>query len=560
MKKLLPGILCLLFSSGIAAQSDQPDLKEYRWTTIETASQPAARHENGFVEYKGKFYLIGGRGINPVNVFDPETETWETMGNPPLEMHHFQAVVYDDAIFLVGAMTGSYPSEKPLENIWLYFPESDSWKAGPEIPSGRRRGSAGTVIYDNKIYLVCGIEYGHTSGTTNYFDCFDPETGKWEELTSAPHIRDHFPAIVIGDRLYCIGGRNTSVHHENNFGAFFEATVPEVDVYDFKMGKWFTLPDKLPVPTAAGGAVSMGSLILYIGGEGKQKQAYNQTQRLDTETGKWDQLAPLNTGRHGSNAIFYNDSVYLAAGSPNKGGGNLSSIEVFAPDNGWNSIFNGRNLDGWSIGCQERDRGKEYWRVENGLLICDTKGRTDHSYIWLINDKEYSDFELRLRFQASRQNEGNSGVQVRSRWDPEALVDDMPGNKGWLDGPQVDIDPTSPWRNGFIYDETRGHRRWINPSLADWKIDSAVWAPKRFIHYFDNEDTGWNEMTIICKGTSVKTIVNNIVVSEYDGSGVLNDEYHRKYNVGIRGHVALQLHMNSCNLIRFKDIEVRELK
>jgi hypothetical protein len=84
MKKLLPGILCLLFSSGIAAQSDQPDLKEYRWTTIETASQPAARHENGFVEYKGKFYLIGGRGINPVNVFDPETETWETMGNPPL--------------------------------------------------------------------------------------------------------------------------------------------------------------------------------------------------------------------------------------------------------------------------------------------------------------------------------------------------------------------------------------------------------------------------------------------------------------------------------------------
>ncbi len=67
-------------------------------------------------------------------------------------------------------------------------------------------------------------------------------------------------------------------------------------------------------------------------------------------------------------------------------------------------------------------------------------------------------------------------------------------------------------------------------------------------------------MTIICKGTSVKTVVNNIVVSEYDGSGVLDDEYHRKYNVGMRGHVALQLHMNSCNLIRFRDIEIREIK
>ncbi len=482
MKQLLTGVVSLVLYSGIAAQSVQPDLKEYRWTTIETAVKPVARHENGFVEYKGKFYLIGGRGINPVNVFDPEKETWETRGTSPFEMHHFQSVVHDDAIFLVGAMTGSYPSEKPLENIWLYFPETDTWEKGPVIPAERRRGSAGTVIYENKIYFVCGIKDGHTSGTTNYFDCFDPQTGKWDEMTSAPHIRDHFPAIVTGNRLYCIGGRNTSVHHENNFGAFFEATVPETDVYDFREGKWYTLPGKIPVPTAAGSAVCIGQNILYIGGEGKQSQAYNQTQCLDTESGHWSQLAPLNTGRHGSSAILCDGKVFITAGSPNKGGGNLSSTEVFSANHGWESLFNGVNLDGWSIRCQERDIGKDYWRVENGMLICDTKGRSDHSYIWLINDKEYSDFELRLRFQASRQNEGNSGVQVRSRWDPEAMVHDMPGNKGWLDGPQVDIDPTSPWRNGLIYDETRGHRRWINPSLADWKIDSAAWAPKRFIH------------------------------------------------------------------------------
>ena len=53
--------------------------------------------------------------------------------------------------------------------------------------------------------------------------------------------------------------------------------------------------------------------------------------------------------------------------------------------------------------------------------------------------------------------------------------------------------------------------------------------------------------------------MNNIVVSEYDGSGVLDDEIHRKYNVGTIGHFAIQLHRNSRNLIRFKDIEVRPL-
>ena len=79
-----------------------------------------------------------------------------------------------------------------------------------------------------------------------------------------------------------------------------------------------------------------------------------------------------------------------------------------------------------------------------------------HNYVWLQTIKEYGDFELRLKFQASRSNKGNSGVQVRSR-------------------------------------------------------------------YYEN------------------------------------DEGHKKYNVGMRGHIALQLHKNSQNFIKFKDIEIRPL-
>ena len=33
-------------------------------------SSPTPRHETGFVECQGKFYLIGGRGIKPVEEFD----------------------------------------------------------------------------------------------------------------------------------------------------------------------------------------------------------------------------------------------------------------------------------------------------------------------------------------------------------------------------------------------------------------------------------------------------------------------------------------------------------
>ncbi len=533
------------------------ELLKYRWTTIEAKGDVTGRHENAFVAYKDKLYLLGGRKINAVNVFDPKTNTWEAKNKTPFEFHHFQAVTYNNAIYVIGAMTGGYPKERPLENIWIYYPEEDKWEKGAEIPENRRRGGAGAVVYKDKIYLVCGIEYGHTSGTNNYFDSYDLITGEWKVLTKAPSIRDHFSAIIVNDKLYCIGGRNSSYHLKNNFTAFFNATNPYVDVYDFASQTWYTMKEKLPVPTAAGGLFSIGDNIIYVGGEGTQKQAYNTTQCLDLKSGKWFQLAPLTIGRHGSGAAEIDNKIYMAAGSQYKGGGNMGSIEVFEKDHNWQSMFNGANLAGWQVKTTEKDSKQEFWKVEDGKIVCNSLGSTQHNYVWLYSDSEYDNFELRLKFQSTRDQKGNSGVQFRSRYDENAEVEK--GIIGWLDGPQIDIDPNENWRNGFIYDEERNTRRWIHPNLPDWKIDKSTYAPKRVIHYYEDEASGWNDLLIRCNGTKVTTYVNNVLVTDFEGKAVLNDKSHRKNKVGSKGHIALQLHKNDENLIRFKDIEIRPL-
>ena len=556
MKKLV--LVIFLFSLGY---SNAQNISNYRWTTIEAKGKITARHESSMVAYKGKFYLIGGRGINPVNVFDPKTNTWEEKGKTPFEMHHFQAVSYQDAIYVVGAMTSHYPKEFPVENIWIYYPENDVWKKGAEIPKERRRGGAGASVYKDKLYLTCGIDFGHTSGTNNNFDSYNLKTGEWEILPKAPHIRDHFSTIIVDNNLYCIGGRNTSFHYPDRFGAFFEETMPYVDVYNFEHGAWHTMKEKLPFPTAAGGLVYFNNKIIYTGGEGEWKQAYNTTQSLDLETNIWSQLPTLNTGRHRGGTVLFDQKIYTVAGSPNKGGGNLNSMEVFSLNNDWISLFNGENLEGWEIKGSEKDIAKNFWKVDNGAIFSNSMNSDQHGHVWLQSIQEFDDFELRLKFKASDQNKGNSGVQIRSRYDETAKIE-INGKRilGWMEGPQIDINPNDPWSNGLIYDETREYKRWIHPSLTDWKIDKEKYAPKKVIYYRENEEMGWNDMTVICKGNTIKTYVNNMLVSDFNGDGVLDDQAHKNHNVGKTGHIALQCHMNSQNKIWFKEIEIRELK
>ncbi len=301
------------------------------WQTLACTKSPTARHENGFVECNGKFYLIGGRGIKPVDEFDPATNTWRQLSPSPLELHHHQPVAIGETIYLVGAMTGGYPRETPVEQIYLYHPAEDRWEQGPAIPKERQRGAASTVVHNGKIYLVCGIKDGHYSGTINWFDAYDPVTDTWEILPDAPHVRDHAPAAMVGHKLFVVGGRNTSVHTEDNFAAFFHATVPEVDYYDFGDGKWYVLEEALPIGTAAGGIAVMENQLLYFGGETGHTAAHDETQCYNFDRKTWENLASMQRGRHGSQAVVYEGGVYMVAGCGNRGGSpELDSIERFS--------------------------------------------------------------------------------------------------------------------------------------------------------------------------------------------------------------------------------------
>lgn len=216
-------------------------------------------------------------------------------------------------------------------------------------------------------------------------------------------------------------------------------------------------------------------------------------------------------------------------------------------------LFNGKDLTGWHIACKEADKNKTFWTATNGTIQCDATNQSEHDYVWLMSNKEYKNFHLNLKFKVFNTSQGNSGIQIRSRYDKEAR------DGGWLDGPQVDIHPPAPFRTGYIFNETTTNRHWIHPKLEGTKMSPSQVPSLNIPFHKEGDKQEWNTLDIICDGITISTILNGTPVAHYNGSGMLDNANHLKANVGMQGHIALQLHSKSQLKMQFRDIFIREL-
>ena len=307
----------LTLSNCSVTQQQVPADGTWQAVTTNDGSLPVARHEAAFINLRDKFLLLGGRRVNPTSIYYAKRGIWKDASKPPLEIHHFQPVVYQEKIYIMGAFTGGYPGETPIPNIYIYDPKTDQWEKGPLIPEDRRRGAAGVAVFEDKIYMACGIKDGHRGDHKQWLDVFDPQTETWSTLPDAPRPRDHFQATVADGQLFLLGGR-TTIAADNPF----RHTITEVDVFDFKKQAWRTLKAGLPTPRAGSFNLLWKDEILVIGGESfTQEPAHAEVEALHIPTEQWKVLPPLIQGRHGTGIIHYKDKFYIASGSGNRGGG-----------------------------------------------------------------------------------------------------------------------------------------------------------------------------------------------------------------------------------------------
>ena len=175
------------------------------------------------------------------------------------------------------------------------------------------------------------------------------------------------------------------------------------------------------------------------------------------------------------------------------------------------SLFNGKNLDGWKI------YGTEKWYAEDGLLICESG--PDQQYGYLATEKWYNDFILDLDFKQDAN--GNSGVFFRSTIDGTKI-------SGW----QVEVAPPNHDTGGIYESYGRG-----------------------WLHQIPDNEEGflkmgeWNHLKIQVVGNHVTTWLNGHQMTD------LKDD---KIGEG-KGSVALQIHDGGGIKVRWKNLTIQEL-
>ena len=185
---------------------------------------------------------------------------------------------------------------------------------------------------------------------------------------------------------------------------------------------------------------------------------------------------------------------------------------------GFQPLFNGQNLVGWKV-----LNGKlAVWGADNGILYVDGKGGG-----WLMTDKEYSDFEVRLEYKMPEH--GNSGVALRAP---------MQGDPAYQ-GMEIQLLDDANYKD-------------LRPAQYTGSIYDVV-PPSKHVARPHGE---WNQMQITAKGRQITVVLNGekIVDANLDEHKDRVDKHPGLARTA--GHLGLQSHDGR---VEFRNLSVKPL-
>jgi N-acetylneuraminic acid mutarotase len=318
----VPLVLALLFSA--LAGTSLLAAVENSWTT--KASMHTARASAGVATVNGIIYAIGGTHtqnvsdtegfsvtINATEAYDPATDAWTEKASMPTSKGSFGTAVYQNKIYCIGGEI-LWKNDQHITNAnEVYDPETDTWETRAPMPTARYGFEANVV--DGKIYLIGGWNQSATSNHVDksaQVDMYDPSSDTWATGSPIPTAVAGYASAVVDNKIYVISGV-----------AGGTITTNLTQIYNPRIDKW-SLGASIPmgVSSAAAGATTgmKAPKAIYVFGGANDTYPLNgqyTNQVYFPETNSWGMAASMPIDRAGLSVTVVNDKLYVIGGGHN---------------------------------------------------------------------------------------------------------------------------------------------------------------------------------------------------------------------------------------------------
>ncbi len=275
----------------------------------------------------GWLYVYGGH-TGSTHQYSTETATgrffraklsggeWEELPKGPA-LQGLALVAHAGKVYRVGGMQPRNKPGDPADNHSVtgcacYDPSKKQWSDLPDLPAGRSSHDA--VVVGEKLYVLGGWDMGGAKGTTTWhatalvLDLGKPD--RWQTLEQ-PFRRRALGAAAVAGKAYAIGGLTA------------DGATTQVDVYDPKTRTWGRAAD---FPGGAGNgfspaACTLGEALYASGPDGK-------VYRLDA--GKWRQVGAQEVKRFVHRLVPGAEGALLVVGGSAREG-DSRKVEVIRP-------------------------------------------------------------------------------------------------------------------------------------------------------------------------------------------------------------------------------------
>jgi N-acetylneuraminic acid mutarotase len=214
-------------NGSITGVNEVYDSATNKWETKTPMPTPRANLQANVVD--DRMYLLGGfiAADNPsgydvsnvTEVYDPATDTWTRKASSKYSSYGYAAAALDGKIYV---LSGSRDNLLTTRNI-IYDTQSDTWTLGSSAPTYFMYGAAVAtmgLMAPKRIYVFdapCPDLAAHPNVPLYSTQVYDPETDSWVAGADLPTGQIDAAVAVVDDMIYIIGGYRATYRDINDW-------------------------------------------------------------------------------------------------------------------------------------------------------------------------------------------------------------------------------------------------------------------------------------------------------------------------------------------------------